>query len=124
MTEIHRVGVIGGGQMGSGIAHVCALVGMNVTLNDLSDERISSSIAAIKGNMARRCAREGGTERSKMTEHLLNKSFGRVAAQQNERDCIVSCVGQGDLAVRWNSQPDPANAMFVWSATLRLTRMR
>jgi 3-hydroxybutyryl-CoA dehydrogenase len=58
MTDIHRIGIIGAGQMGSGIAHVCALAGMEVTLNDVTDERISAGIAAIKGNMARQVAKK------------------------------------------------------------------
>ena len=48
--------------MGSGIAHVCALAGVNVTLNDLSDERISAGIATIKGNLARQVAKKTITE--------------------------------------------------------------
>jgi 3-hydroxybutyryl-CoA dehydrogenase len=62
MTDIHRVGVIGAGQMGSGIAHVCALAGMDVTLNDLTDERARAGIATIKGNMARQVAKKTITE--------------------------------------------------------------
>ena len=62
MSDIHRVGVIGAGQMGSGIAHVCALAGMNVTINDLSGERISAGIASIKGNLARQVAKKTITE--------------------------------------------------------------
>jgi 3-hydroxybutyryl-CoA dehydrogenase len=62
MTDIHRVGVIGAGQMGSGIAHVCALAGMDVTLNDLSDERISAGLAIIKGNLSRQVAKKTITE--------------------------------------------------------------
>jgi 3-hydroxybutyryl-CoA dehydrogenase len=50
---IERVGVIGAGQMGSGIAHVCALAGLDVLINDVSSDRINSSIATINGNMAR-----------------------------------------------------------------------
>ena len=37
--EIARVGVIGAGQMGNGIAHVCALAGLPVTLLDVKPER-------------------------------------------------------------------------------------
>ncbi len=62
MTDIHRVGVIGAGQMGSGIAHVCALAGMDVTLNDITDERVRAGIATIKGNMARQVAKNTITE--------------------------------------------------------------
>jgi 3-hydroxybutyryl-CoA dehydrogenase len=51
--KIESVGVIGAGQMGSGIAHVCALAGMNVGLNDMSQERIDQGLAQIAANMAR-----------------------------------------------------------------------
>lgn len=50
---IKTVGVIGAGQMGSGIAHVCSLAGFNVRLNHLSEERINAGLATITGNMAR-----------------------------------------------------------------------
>jgi 3-hydroxybutyryl-CoA dehydrogenase len=62
MTDIHRVGVIGAGQMGSGIAHVCALAGMEVTLNDVSDERAGAAITTIQGNLARQVSKKAITE--------------------------------------------------------------
>ncbi len=46
--EIRTIGVIGGGQMGSGIAQVCLLSGLNVTLNDVSDEILGKSRARIE----------------------------------------------------------------------------
>ena len=55
--EISKVGVIGAGQMGSGIAQVCALAGMEVMLNDVSEERINAGLATINGTMARQIAR-------------------------------------------------------------------
>ena len=39
-VTIKKVGVIGSGQMGNGIAHVAALAGFNVVLNDVSAERL------------------------------------------------------------------------------------
>jgi 3-hydroxybutyryl-CoA dehydrogenase len=51
--KIASVGVIGAGQMGSGIAHVCALSGLTVGLNDVAPERIEQGLANIAANMAR-----------------------------------------------------------------------
>jgi 3-hydroxybutyryl-CoA dehydrogenase len=51
--KIASVGVIGAGQMGSGIAHVCALSGLTVGLNDVTPERIEQGLANIASNMAR-----------------------------------------------------------------------
>jgi len=53
MVKIQSIGVIGAGQMGNGIAHVCALAGYSVHLNDLSADRIKAGMATINGNMAR-----------------------------------------------------------------------
>jgi 3-hydroxybutyryl-CoA dehydrogenase len=56
--NIKKIGVIGAGQMGSGIAHVCALAGFDIKLNDVSADRIKAGIATINGNMARQVGRE------------------------------------------------------------------
>jgi 3-hydroxybutyryl-CoA dehydrogenase len=61
-VNIQSVGVIGAGQMGSGIAHVCALAGYSVLLNDLSADRIKAGMATINGNMARQVGKKSITE--------------------------------------------------------------
>ncbi|MBV8592843.1 MAG: 3-hydroxybutyryl-CoA dehydrogenase, partial [Caulobacteraceae bacterium] len=48
MNSIRTVGVIGAGQMGGGIAHVCALAGYDVRLNDVEADRIAASVALIE----------------------------------------------------------------------------
>jgi 3-hydroxybutyryl-CoA dehydrogenase len=60
--QIRKIGVIGAGQMGSGIAHVSSLAGFEVKLNDLSPDRIKAGIATINGNMARQVSRKRITE--------------------------------------------------------------
>jgi 3-hydroxybutyryl-CoA dehydrogenase len=60
--SIRKIGVVGAGQMGSGIAHVTALAGFEVKLNDLSADRVKAGIATINGNMARQVSRKRITE--------------------------------------------------------------
>src|SRR5579864_727345 len=55
---INKVGVIGSGQMGNGIAHVAALAGFDVVLNDISADRLKSGMATINGNLSRQVARK------------------------------------------------------------------
>jgi 3-hydroxybutyryl-CoA dehydrogenase len=55
--EIKTVGVIGAGQMGNGIAHVCSLAGLDVRLNDLSEEKINAGLATVTGNLARQVSK-------------------------------------------------------------------
>ncbi len=71
--EIRKVGVIGAGQMGNGIAHVCAVAGFDVGLNDVSRERIESALATINGNLARQA--RGG----KISEEARKAALDRIS---------------------------------------------
>src|ERR1700709_353630 len=62
---INKVGVIGSGQMGNGIAHVAALAGFDVVLNDVSADRLKSGMATINGNLSRQVAKKIITEDAK-----------------------------------------------------------
>jgi 3-hydroxybutyryl-CoA dehydrogenase len=56
--SIRTVGVIGAGQMGNGITHVCALAGFSVLLHDVTPDRIKAGLATINGNMARQVSKK------------------------------------------------------------------
>jgi 3-hydroxybutyryl-CoA dehydrogenase len=58
MTGIRTIGVIGAGQMGNGIAHVCALAGFDVILNDVAADRLEAGIKTIQRNMDRQVHRQ------------------------------------------------------------------
>ena len=55
---IKKIGVIGSGQMGNGIAHVAALAGFDVVLNDVTADRLKSGMATINGNLSRQVAKK------------------------------------------------------------------
>jgi len=57
MKALKKIGVIGAGQMGNGIAHVCALAGYDVKLHDISEDRIKAGLATINGNMQRQVSK-------------------------------------------------------------------
>ncbi len=57
LDSIRTIGVIGAGQMGSGIAHVCALAGYDVRLSDVDTKTIESALSVIDRNLARQVAR-------------------------------------------------------------------
>ncbi|MBE7185922.1 MAG: 3-hydroxybutyryl-CoA dehydrogenase [Methylobacterium mesophilicum] len=73
MSTIETVGIIGAGQMGGGIAHVCALAGYRVLLYDVSGDRIEKGIATISGNMARQVAS------GKLEDKIRQEAVGRIA---------------------------------------------
>ena len=70
--EIQRIGVIGAGQMGNGIAHVCALAGYDVLINDVKRERIDAAFEIISGNLSRQVARGkiSDAEKDKALKHI------------------------------------------------------
>ncbi len=63
---IDRVGVIGAGQMGSGIVHVCGLSGLSVTLLDVKQDALDRAIAGIGRNLDRQVAKGSITEADKV----------------------------------------------------------
>jgi 3-hydroxybutyryl-CoA dehydrogenase len=93
--DIKTIGVIGAGQMGSGIAHVCAAAGLDVRLHDVSEDRINAGLATVNGNMARQVAKgaisEGDRQRalSRIKPALRYEDLGACdlvieAATENE----------------------------------------
>jgi 3-hydroxybutyryl-CoA dehydrogenase len=62
---IRKVGIIGAGQMGNGIAHVCSLAGIPVVINDIAASRLKEALATINGNMSRQVSRQRITEEQK-----------------------------------------------------------
>ena len=64
-AQFKKVGIIGAGQMGNGIAHVAALAGYTVVINDLQTAAIEQAIQKIDGNMGRQVARGRITEADK-----------------------------------------------------------
>jgi 3-hydroxybutyryl-CoA dehydrogenase len=66
MVDIRKIGIIGAGQMGSGIAHVCALAGYDVVLADISEDRLAAARATINKNIARQVSKGTVSEADKV----------------------------------------------------------
>jgi 3-hydroxybutyryl-CoA dehydrogenase len=80
MTGVIRtVGIIGAGQMGNGIAHVAAVAGHEVLLNDVSSERINAGLATINGNLARQVAKGVLTEAERQAALKRIKALPEMA---------------------------------------------
>jgi 3-hydroxybutyryl-CoA dehydrogenase len=85
---IRKVGVIGAGQMGNGIAHVCALSGLHVMLNDIVAVRISEGLASISGNLARQVSRQ------RITDEEREAAMSRISPAKT-----LSDLGDCDLVI-------------------------
>ncbi len=81
---IKKVGVVGAGQMGNGIAHVCSLAGIPVMLNDVAPTRAKEAIATINGNMARQVSRK------KITDDERQAALKRISAAETYEE-LADC---------------------------------
>jgi 3-hydroxybutyryl-CoA dehydrogenase len=86
--DIKQVGVIGAGQMGNGIAHVMALAGYDVALNDISQEALDAAVARIDKNMERQVSRNLITAEDKAA------GLGRIALTLD-----IARIGACDLVI-------------------------
>ncbi len=81
---IQKVAVIGSGQMGAGIAHVCALSGLDVTLIDIAQDQLDKAIAGIERNLGRQVARD------KITQGDMTAALSRIAPDMG-LDSVAAC---------------------------------
>ncbi|GIX14928.1 MAG: 3-hydroxyacyl-CoA dehydrogenase [Paracoccaceae bacterium] len=93
--EIRSVGVIGAGQMGSGIAHVFALAGYDVKLNDISQEVLDRAMATIAANMERQVAR------GRITAEARDAALARIhptleLAELGPSDLIIEAATENE----------------------------
>ena len=96
MSNIRTVGVIGAGQMGNGIAHVCALAGYDVLLNDADASRIDAAIQTITKNMSRQVHRDTIKQADMDAALKRIKAAPKFAAFEAADLIIESVVEQDD----------------------------
>ena len=84
IPEVRTVGIIGAGQMGSGIAHVIALAGYRVLMNDLAKERVDAAMALIDRNLGRQVTR--GMIKDQDAKSAVGR-IGYAASFADFKDC-------------------------------------
>ncbi|CAM5776399.1 3-hydroxybutyryl-CoA dehydrogenase [Labrys miyagiensis] len=102
--DIRTVGIIGAGQMGSGIAHVAALSGLDVVLNDVSAERVNNGLATVNGNLKRQIGK--GT----ITQAVGDEALARIKAASE-----VEALGACDLVIEAATESEPVKVKIYGS---------
>ncbi len=72
MNDIQRIGIVGSGTMGHGIAHVAALAGNDVALYDIDEARVAAALAKVKSNL------DKGVEKGKVAPADRDAAIGRL----------------------------------------------
>jgi 3-hydroxybutyryl-CoA dehydrogenase len=123
MAEIKKVGVLGCGLMGSGIAQVCAAAGYETVVREVSDEVVSRGLGAIGKQLGKQ------VEKGKLAAEDRDALLGRLRGTSNldelkDCDIIIEAIVE-DLAVKneiWRTLDAlcPAHTIFA-SNTSSLT---
>jgi 3-hydroxybutyryl-CoA dehydrogenase len=93
MADMKTVAIIGAGQMGCGIAHVLALSGIEVLLNDIGDSQIEMGLTSIAKNLDRQVASE------KITQADSDAALARIAAAAD-----IARLADADLVIEAASE--------------------
>jgi 3-hydroxybutyryl-CoA dehydrogenase len=96
---LRRIGIIGAGQMGGGIAHVCALAGIDVVVTDINEEALLRGRQAIERNLARQIARGTIREEDKDTA-LARIQMGLDYALFAECDMVIEAAAENEAIKR------------------------
>jgi 3-hydroxybutyryl-CoA dehydrogenase len=92
---IEKVGVIGAGQMGSGIAHVMAQTGLDVTLVDVNAQQLEKALATIRKNMERQVAK-GTLQAADVDAALARIKTTGAMADLGDRDLVIEAATENE----------------------------
>ena len=99
VMPIQKIGIVGAGQMGSGIAHVVALNGFDVLVNDLERDRFDSALATIDKNLTRQVASGKINEEEKL-KTLSRIRFAESFADFADADLVVEAATEEETVKR------------------------
>ena len=97
--DIRKIGIIGAGQMGNGIAHVCAIAGYDVTLADVSEDKVKAGLATINGNMARQVSKGAINEDQRASAMARIRSAAGLESF-GDRDLVIEAASENEAVKR------------------------
>src|SRR6266849_9850061 len=89
--KIEKIGVVGAGQMGNGIAHVCALAGYDVVMEDINADALGRARATIERNLRRQATRGLITQSDADAAMKRIRIAGELSAM-NDRDLVIEAA--------------------------------
>ena len=96
---IQKVGIVGAGQMGSGIAHVIALSGYDVMLHDVAKEKVDAALLVIDKNLARQVA-SGKISEDDKRKALARISYADAMARFGDSDLVIEAATEDETVKR------------------------
>ena len=96
---IHKIGIIGAGQMGSGIAHVIALSGYDVSLHDIAKDKVDAAIGTIDRNLARQVA-SGKISEDDKRKALARITYAETMGKLGDADLVIEAATEDETVKR------------------------
>jgi 3-hydroxybutyryl-CoA dehydrogenase len=125
MADIKRVGVLGGGLMGSGIAQVTAVAGYDTTVRDVTQPILDKAKAGIEKSLAK-FVEKGKLQATDRDAALMRLSFTTTTADLKSCDVVVEAVTE-DLELKnalWKELDGLCGAGTIFASTPRASRSR
>lgn len=125
--EIKKIGVVGAGTMGNGIAHVAAQSGFDVVLVDVDQKFLDKALGTIKKNLGRQ------VEKGKLTQEQMDGTLGKIktaASLEAVKDCgvVVEAVFEDlkvkkDIFVKLDALCPPEAILATNTSTISITQI-
>jgi 3-hydroxybutyryl-CoA dehydrogenase len=96
---IHKIGIVGAGQMGSGIAHVIALSGYDVALHDIAKDKVDAAIGTIDRNLARQVA-SGKISEDDKRKALARITYADTMGKLGDADLVIEAATEDETVKR------------------------
>jgi 3-hydroxybutyryl-CoA dehydrogenase len=93
--EVKSVGIIGAGQMGTGIAQVCCLAGLDVRLNDVSEQKLATAVATVGEALARKVSKGTITEAQRVAA-LQRIKTASAYTDFGDCDLVIEAATEND----------------------------
>jgi 3-hydroxybutyryl-CoA dehydrogenase len=125
--DIKKIGIIGAGQMGNGIAHVMSLAGYDVVLNDINQQSLDAAMTAMNKNMARQASR-GKISESDVTEAIARITTTLSLADIGATDLVIEAATERETvkqAIFEDLQPHllPHTILTSNTSSISITRL-
>ena len=103
---VEKIGVIGAGQMGTGIAHVLALAGYDVVLDDINKDALSKAVERVEKNMQRQ-AQKGVINENQIAPALARIRVTQAMDDFRDRDLVIEAKSSRRKSSRISARAFP-----------------
>jgi 3-hydroxybutyryl-CoA dehydrogenase len=125
--KIEKIGVVGAGQMGNGIAHVCALAGYDVVMEDINPDALGRARTTIERNLRRQATR-GVISQADVDAAMKRIRTANDLTAMADRDLVIEAATENETVKRKVFQElcprlNPNTMLATNTSSISITRL-